>query len=232
MLKLVTYPAAFGQPSASAFCVKAMCFLKMAGANWEISGTSDPRKAPKSKLPLLLDGETMIPDSEDIRDFLQEKYNIDFDEGLSASERATSRAIIRMCDEHLYFVLVCERWLNDANWAVIREKFFDMIPSLLRGMISNRIRKTARASVYGQGIARHSEAERFARADKDIKAIMALLAHKPFLFGDNPTAADASAGPILASLACSPNETMLSKRVNEDAPLMAYIERVQAAIYP
>ena len=232
MLKLVTYPAAFGEPSASMFCVKAMCFLEMAGATWEVEESGDPRKTPKKKLPLLKDGDSAIPDSEDIRTYLQEKYDVDFDEGLNDAERAISRAVIRMCDEHLYFILICERWVNDENWAVIQEEFFGMIPKILRRPISNQIRKSAIAGVNGQGVGRHSVQERFERADKDIEAIMALVGDKPFLFGDKATAADASAGPILASLAGAPNATQLSARVKNDPKIIAYIARVREAIYP
>ncbi|NOR64352.1 MAG: glutathione S-transferase family protein [Rhodobacteraceae bacterium] len=232
MLKLITYPAAFGAPSASPFGVKAMCFLKMAGAEWEMGRSSDPRKAPKAKLPVLIDGDVKIPDSEDIRSFLEQKYSVDFDEGLSAEQRAVSRAIIRMCDEHLYFALVCDRWLNDANWGVLREEFFGMIPKLVRGFVTNKIRQQVRMSMHAQGMGRHSVAERLARADMDIRAITALVGDKPFLFGEAPTAADASAAPVLAAMAGSPTETLLSKRLNADAPLMAYLGRVQGALYP
>ena len=84
----------------------------------------------------------------------------------------------------------------------------------------------------GNGFGRHAVAEQFERADKDIKAVMALLGGKPFLFGDKPTAADASAAPMIVALAGSPTETMLSQRVKADAPLMAYLDRVREAIYP
>lgn len=232
MLKLITYPAAFGLPSASPFGVKAMCFLKMAGAKWEIGRSADPRKAPKGKLPMLLDGDTKIPDSEDIRSFLEQTFSVDFDDGLSLERRATSRAVIRMCDEHLYFALVCDRRLNDANWEVLREEFFGMIPKLVRGFVTKKIRQQVRASMQAQGMGRHSVEERLVRADLDITAIMALLGDKPFLFGDAPTAADASAAPMLGAMAGSPTETPLSKRVISDTPLMAYLERVAKALYP
>ena len=232
MLKLIVYPPAFGAPSASPFCVKAMCFLKMAGAEWDVVNKPDPRKAPKGKLPVLVIGQREIPDSEDIRAYLEQEFSVDFDEGLDSEQRAVSRAVIRMCDEHLYFGLVCDRWLNDANWVVLREEFFGMIPKLIRGFVTNKIRKKTRESMLAQGIGRHSEAERLARVDKDILAIKALLGNKPFLFGEIPTAADASVGPVLAAMAGSPTETDLSKRVKNDAPLMAYLERVQRALYP
>ncbi|HIP24387.1 MAG TPA: glutathione S-transferase family protein [Rhodobacteraceae bacterium] len=232
MLKLITYPAAFGAPSASPFGVKAMCFLKMAGADWEMGSSADPRKAPKGKLPMLIDGETRIPDSEDIRAYLEQKFNVDFDEGLSAEQRAVARAIIRMCDEHLYFALVCDRWLDDANWEIVREEFFGMIPKLVRGFVTKKIRQQVHNSMQAQGMGRHTVEERLTRADIDIRAVMALLGDKPFLFGETPTAADASAAPVLAAMAGSPTKTLLSKRVKNDAPLTAYLERVQSALYP
>ncbi len=231
MLKLVTFAPAFGAPSASPFGVKAMCLLKLAGAEFEVVA-GDPRKAPKGKLPMLVDGDKTIPDSEAIRQHLEQTLGVDCDAGLSAEQRATSRAIIRMCDEHLYFALVCDRWLVDANWEVVRETFFSMIPKPVRGFITNKIRQKLRGSMQAQGMGRHTVEEQFVRADMDIKAIVTLLGDKPFLFGDTPTAADASAAPVIASMAGSPTETMLSKRVNADAPLMAYLGRVREALYP
>ena len=231
MLKLVTFPPAFGAPSASPFGVKALCLLKLVGAEFELVA-GDPRKAPKGKLPMLVDGDVTIPDSEAIRGHLEQKFNVDFDAGLSLEQRATSRAVIRMCDEHLYFLLVCDRWLNDANWAVVKEQFFGMIPALVRGFVTKKIRQKVRDNMHAQGVGRHSVEEQFGRADKDIKAILALLGDKPFLFGDTPTAADASAAPVLAAMAGSPTETMLSQRINADAPLLAYLDRVREALYP
>ncbi len=231
MLTLISYPAAFGLPSASPFVLKAMGLLRLSGEPWEAK-PGDPRKSPKSKLPVLLDGADKIADSEDIRAYLEQKTGRDFDKGLDNRQRAVSRAVIRMMDEHLYFILVCDRWLNDANWPIVRETFFGTIPKPVRGFITNKIRAKVRASTIAQGVGRHSETERFMRANQDIQAILALLGDQPFLFGDAPTAADASAGPMIASIAASPTPTMLSQRINEDAALMAYLERVRAALYP
>ncbi len=59
MLKLMTYKPAFGEPSASPFCTKAICLLNMSGLDWKPEYTSDPRKAPMAKLPVLRDGAFM-----------------------------------------------------------------------------------------------------------------------------------------------------------------------------
>ena len=46
MIKLHIYRPAFGQPSGSPFCVKAIILLKMAGAEFETVYLDDPRKTP------------------------------------------------------------------------------------------------------------------------------------------------------------------------------------------
>ncbi len=232
MLELFTYPAAFGAPAASPFCVKAMCLLKASEADWKAIVTSDPRNAPKAKLPYLRDGETLIPDSDEIRDYLEYKYSFDFDDGLSQEERAISRAVIRMAEENLYFVLVCNRWIDDDNWAVARKVLFRGIPKPLFGFVTRQVRKTAIASLIGQGMGRHSAKERAARASKDLDAIAVLLGDKEYLFGNTPTAADYSVIPILQGLATSDVETPSSILVTRNVKLMAYIERGVGTIYP
>lgn len=224
MLKLITYHPAFGLPTATPFGAKAMWLLEMSGQEWEVEFSNDPRSGPKQKLPVLVDDGEVIPDSDAIRTHLEAKYNVDFDKGLSEEQRAISRAIIRMTEEHLYFALVCNRWLNDENWEHVRKAFFGQIPRLVNGFITKKIRKGVRAAMYSQGMGRHSVEEQFARADHDISTIQTLLGDKPFLFGDKPTAADASVVPMLAALAVPHAKTVLHERVASDATLMAYIK--------
>lgn len=232
MIKLVTYPSALGEPSASPFGVKALCLLNMSGQPFEVKNTSDPRKAPKAKLPLIDDGGTVIADSDQIRDYLEATYDIDFDARLSATQRATSRAVIRMVEEHTYFALICDRWMNDDNWAVVKPLFFAHIPKLVNGFVTKQIRKVTLAQAHAQGMGRHSFAEQAVRAGKDITAIEALLGEQMFLFGDTPTAADASVVPMLRAIAGSPTKTALSDRVKDSAVLMAYLDRGRAEMYP
>lgn len=232
LIKLVTYPPAFGEPSASPFSIKAICLLQMSGQEWERKITSDPRKAPKAKLPLIDDGGTVIADSDMIRDYLEITYGVDFDAGLNDQQKAVSRAVIRMVEEHTYFALVCDRWMNDNNWPHIKKAFFAHIPKLINGFVTKQIRKQALNQVHQQGMARHSFAEQAVRAGKDISAIETLLGDKAFLFGDTPTAADASVVPMLRAIAASPTETALSDIVKGNDKLMAYLDRGRDALYP
>ncbi|MDQ7071380.1 MAG: glutathione S-transferase C-terminal domain-containing protein [Rhodobacterales bacterium] len=81
-------------------------------------------------------------------------------------------------------------------------------------------------------MARHTVAEQLVRVDKDLIAITDILGDKPFLFGDKPSAADASVVAILTNIATAPVATPLSKRLNNDVNLTAYRNRGCAALFP
>ena len=229
MITLLTFPAEFGEPSASPFGVKAVCLLNMSGQDWK-TAPADVRKMPKEKLPVLKVGDKLIPDSENIRAYL-EQQGADFDTGLGDADRAASRAFIRMAEEHLYFHLVADRWLRDDVWPMTRDTFFGMIPKVMRGIITNKIRKSLRAGLRTQGIGRFTEAERAERVALDLTAIKLQLGDEAFLFGNTPTAADASICPMLSALTTIPLPTEVSNLVKNDDVLRGYIARMRDALY-
>jgi len=231
-LTLLTYPGHLGEPSDSPFCVKAMCLLEIANLDWAPHYLSDPRKTPKGKMPVLRDGSKEIADSDHIRDYIEATQAFDFDKGLTAEQRGHARAIVRMVDEHLYFLLLCDRWQDDENWQHIRDAYFGDMPFLLKGIMTGMIRRQVVAQAIGQGSGRHTPEERLLRASKDIDAIKSTLGKKQFLFGDSPTSADASAVPMLRAIANSPTPTLLCEAVRNDADLMDYLQRGCDAMYP
>lgn len=224
MITLITYGPSFGQPAASPFCIKAIWLLNMSGQPWQREDTPDPRKMPKAKLPAIRVGQQIIPDSDNIRSYL-EQQGADFDAGLSDMEKATSRAFIRMAEEHMYFHVVMDRWVDDSVWPAIRDTYFAMIPKLLRGIITNRLRKTVIKGMHSQGIGRFTPQERLERIEPDLQAITTRLWQGPFLFGDQPTAADASVASMLANMRATPGKTLLKTRIAEDEILCRYIDR-------
>lgn len=232
MITLTLFPDAFGEPSASPFCMKAWCMLKASGLPFDLNVTSDPRKSPKGKFPVIeLDG-TVIADSEQIRTHVEAISGKDFNEGLSAAERATSHAVIRMVEEHLYFAILMDRWGEDDNWAHVRRVFFSDFPWFLRAIVPAVARKQALRGLHGQGMGRQRADERFDRVERDINAIIDLLADKPFLFGDAPTAADYSVVPMLRAAIVTPEEKPLGHLIKSDATLMAYVTRGTDSLYP
>ena len=229
MLTLLTFPAAFGQFSASPFCVKTALMLEHSGQRWQRSDMLDPRKMPHQKLPVLRTQERLVPDSDLIRDWL-ETQGAEFDKGLSDIQKAQSRALIRMAEEHLYFQVVLDRWGNDKVWPVLRDMFFTEIPALIRKPVSNSIRKSVLKGLNAQGVSRFSDAERNDRIERDLEAISAFLWQSPYLLGDQPTAADMSVGPVLSAMRATPAETSLTLRIKQDSLLNSYVDRMELAI--
>ncbi len=232
MLILNTFGPNFGEPDASPFCVKVMCLLTMSKARWRVQANSDSRKAPYQKLPVLIDGDQTIADSDFIRTHLEQSLGVDFDEGLTESQRARSRALIRMAEEHLYFCLVYDRWVIEQNWQVVEERFFSVLPLPLRWFVPAMVRRGVIAGLRGQGIGRLGVAEVADRARQDVISIEQSLGSEPFLFGDTATAADASVAAVLAAIAGSPTATTLQQLVVGNTRLMQYLQQVKQAIYP
>ncbi len=229
MLTLISYPAAFGLFSASPFCVKTAYMLQQSGQRWQRSDLLDPRKMPHRKLPVLRTPERLIPDSDLIRDWLESR-GADFDRGLNDTQKAQSRALIRMAEEHLYFQIVLDRWGNDTIWPILRDTFFSEVPRIVRKPVSNTIRKSVLKGLEAQGVSRFSSTQRMERIDRDLAAISAYLRQSEFLLSDHPTSADMSVGPILAAMRATPADTLLTQRIKQDKVLNDYVDRMENAI--
>lgn len=229
MLTLLTFRADFDQFSLSAFCVKAAYLLQMSGQPWQRQDLSDARKMPHNKLPVLKTNQRLIGDSENIRTWL-EQQGADFDPGLTEAQKGQAQAFIRMAEEDIYFHLLMDRWGNDAMWPVIRDTLFRDVPRLIRKPVANKLRRVLLSGLQTQGTARFSEQERFARLDRDLRAISAQLHDKPFLFGDHPTSADLSVAPMLAAIRHAPVQTKLAKRLADDTVLADYIDQITKAV--
>ncbi len=231
MFTLITYPAGFGTLSMSPFCVKAMYLLNAAPAAWNREDRLDPRRMPRAKLPVLRTPDGLVHDSDGIMLYL-ERQGAEFMPGLSARDQAQSRAMVRMAEEHLYFLLVLDRWERPEVWPVIRDTYFAEIPWLLRGWITGRIRRAILDGLRAQGLGRLTWDERMMRLEQDLVAISAQLGNRAFLFGHVPTLADAAVVPMLDAMRSTPFETPMVRRISGDAQLCAYIDRGHAAMAP
>lgn len=229
MITLLTFPAAFGQFSSSPFCVKAAYLLNMSGQMWQREDTLDPRKMPFSKLPVIRTDNRLIADSDGIRCHL-EGLGVDFDQGLSPLDRANARAFTRMAEEHMYFHLVLDRWGNDDVWPIVRDTYFSSIPAFLRRVVTSKMRKTVIRGLHFQGLGRLSETERLRRLEPDIKAISARLGETDFLFGPKATGVDATVSAMLGAMAATPGDTMLKRKVANNAMLMGYVDQMETLL--
>ena len=229
MLTLITFPAGFGEPSISPFCVKAMYLLNLSRQPWQAEALNDPRKAPRAKFPVLRTPHGLVHDSGHIQAYLDEN-GAGFGTHLSGRDKAHAHSLLRMVEEHLYFIQALDRWERPEVWPTIRDRYFHEIPKILRGFITGGLRRNLMKGLKTQGLGRLTWDERMARVERDLSAISTTLANKPFLFGDQPSTADASVASVLGGMRATPVETPLSRRISEDAQLSAYIDRAAAAM--
>ncbi|MEM9851455.1 MAG: glutathione S-transferase family protein [Pseudomonadota bacterium] len=229
---LTIYPPYFGELNASPFCVKALALLHMSGLDYGVDLQIDPRKAPKGKFPVLGDGGHTISDSADIQRHLETAHGVDFDGALSDAERATGHLLRRTMEEHLYFAILAERWIEELNWEVLQKVYFKELPMVLKLFLPGLVRRSTVGQAKAQGVGRHSAAERLDRGRADIDAVAQVLGDTPWLFGDRPTSYDASVASMLRSATFFPRETDLARAVKAHANLVAYMERARTDIMP
>ncbi|MEM7748504.1 MAG: glutathione S-transferase C-terminal domain-containing protein [Pseudomonadota bacterium] len=227
MLTLYTFGPAFGLPDPSPFCIKAMVLLKMSGLDFEcIPG--DVRKAPKLKMPYLVDDGKTIADSTFVRWHLEARYSIDFDKDYDAASRATGWAMEKLCEDHLYWLGLHERWMEPVNFDKGPRMFFDAVPAILRPLIVHRVKSDVRRNLWGQGTGRHSEAERNKLANTAIQTLSDCLGDKPYLLGATPSGADASVFATTLSCSCPHFDTPSRRMIEAHPNLIAYRDRLNA----
>ncbi|GLQ35713.1 hypothetical protein GCM10007939_19960 [Amylibacter marinus] len=231
-MELIAFPPTYSEPAGSPFATKSMLMLEHSGLDYTITYLPDPRKMPKQKLPVLRAGTRLIPDSTEIQSYVETTHGIDFDKGLSDTQRATSTALIRMIEEHMYFILYASRWIDETNWQITKGANFGAIPKLIRGFIVAGIRKAAIQQLMGQGMGRHSEAEQMARLHKDLTSLSTLLGDQQYFFGDTPTSVDFSAVAFLNFMLNFPIENTLTEKVKSFPSLVAYAKSGRTNLYP
>jgi glutathione S-transferase len=231
MITLYTFGPSFGLPDPSPFVMKAETLLKMAQLPYrpDSGGFS---KAPKGKLPYIEDDGAIIADSTYIRWHLEKKYRIDFDRGLDAAQKATGWAFEKMIEDNLYWVIVHDRWMNDANFRKGPIRFFDRVPAPIRPLVVAMIRRKVRSALYGHGLGRHSNDEILALGSRSIDAIADFLGDKPFFFGAEPTGIDATVFAFVAGLLCPHFTAPTRSAAEQHENLQRYVGRMTARFYP
>ena len=153
MITLHTFGPNFGLPDPSPFVTKAEMLLKMANRPYR-TDTEGFGKAPKGKLPYIEDDGVRIADSTFIRWHLETKYQIDFDRGLTAEQRAIAWAFEKMAEDHVYWALLHARWMDDANFARGPIVFFRKVPAPVRPIVAAMVRRHMRKALHAHGMGR------------------------------------------------------------------------------
>ena len=230
MLKLVTLPPAFGMRNVSPFCLKIEMLMTALELPFDHAEESDPRKAPQGKLPFLVTEEKKIPDSEVIAVYLDELTGGKVFGHFTAEQLAQGYALTRLCEDHLYWIMVASRWLNDDWWPNVVCGFFGNLPQPLRYVASSMARREVRKTYNLQGLGRHPLTIQEVFARRDLQALDAAVPATGFLFNDTPDIFDFTVAGMMAGVYDNKPATWVGLIAEEFENLRAYTERVQSEI--
>jgi glutathione S-transferase len=230
LITLFTFGPFFGLPDASPFVTKAMLLLKIAGLDYK-EDRNGYGKAPKGKLPYIDDDGEKIADSTFIRQHIEKKYRFDYESGLTDEQKAVAWALEKLCEDHLYWLILADRWLNDANFEKGPAHFFDGVPAPIRPLVRTIIRRKIRSGALAQGLYRHSPEQRRELARRGLAAGATLLGDKNFLFGDQPHGADATLGAFALGALCPLFDSALREEAEKLPNLVAYAGRIRQTFF-
>ena len=230
MLTLYTFPPAFGLRNVSPFCLKVEMALQYLQVDYTITEMSNPAKAPKGKLPFIDVNGEIVTDSELILDYLDKSNDGKLYGHLSGEQLARGFAYVRLAEDHLYWMIVASRWLDDNWWPNVDRGFFGSLPFPLRQLVpaiaKSRITKTYK--LHGLGL--HSLAEQKEFARKDLHALNEAVKTNPFLLGEEISVFDFAVAAMLAGTLDNQPATWVTDIARSFEPLTAYAERVQEKV--
>lgn len=234
MLELIIYPKTDNPRlvSFSPFCAKSEVFLKLAQVEFKINEfNGDPGKFPNSKLPVIQHNGQIIADSYFIQKYVEKTFNVDLDSHLSTEQSAMGYMIAKVCEDHLYWSIVHERWFIDKNWENLKNQYFGHIPGLIRGFATGMIRKSLKKSALGHGMTRHSDDKVLDFGREAIRKLAVMLGDNPFICGDKVSSYDTSVYGTVQTLMYSDLSPVHQAETKSHENLVAYDQRMFDLVY-
>ncbi|MEL6453911.1 MAG: glutathione S-transferase family protein [Cyanobacteria bacterium J06623_5] len=226
MITLYQFEPSLGIRCPSPICLKLETYLRMVELPYQVAANANVLKAPKKKLPYIVDDGKVVADSGFIINYLKATYGDPLDAHLSPQPQGAMLGMRRLIEEHLYWIAFYYRWADDNNWQVIKKVFFETVPMPFRLFVPTLVRRSAMRDLYGQGIGRHSADEVFELGCENIRAISHFLSDRSYLMGDQPTSLDATGYGMLANLISVSIDSRLKDYTLGFENLVAYCDRM------
>ncbi len=230
MIQLYTFPEAFGLRNVSPFCLKVEMALAHLGLDYEIVLEANPRNSPKGKLPYIVDDGQVIADSELILEHLDTKTGGRLYGELSAEEQARGSSFTRLIEDHLYWLMVASRWMDDAWFPNVVKGFFSALPPGIKQFVAMMARRQMRKTYLLQGLGKHNLEEQKGFARRDFEALDHALESHPYIAGDRLTVYDFAVAGLLAGVYDQQPESWVNPIAADFPRVRDYAQRVQQEV--
>lgn len=237
-LKLYGFSKDVNAPSFSGFCQKLETFLRATEFTAYTMHDATPASAPKGKIPYIeftrTDGSgatDTMGDTHMITRYLVETNIVrDLDAGLSAAQRADSRAWQAWTEELVYLLIVSERWTRPENFAATKTAL--RMAAWIRPFVAWYVRRSIFKVLWTNGVGRHSQDERSRLAREYFEGLDAKLEGNDYFHGSEPTMIDTILYGFLSNVVSGPGNPEITAFVLGSERLSKYTTRLTRMWFP
>ncbi|KAG5847161.1 failed axon connections homolog [Anguilla rostrata] len=220
-----------GVPSLSPFCLKLETYLRMVDLPYQ--NYFDGKLSPQGKMPWIEYNNEQVSGTEFIIDFLEEKLGVNLNKSLSPQEKAVSRAVTKMVEEHFYWTIAYCQWVDNLEETQKMLAVSGPLSDLLKWILSHLTGGIVKREMYGHGIGRFSKEEVYALMEKDMRTLATLLGDKKYIMGPKMSTVDATVFGHLAQAMWTlpgtrPEQLIKGELIN----LAMYCERIRRKFWP
>ncbi|XP_034999184.1 failed axon connections homolog [Hippoglossus stenolepis] len=220
-----------GVPSLSPFCLKMETYLRMVDLPYQ--NYFDGKLSPQGKMPWIEYNQEHVFGSEFIMDFLEERLGVSLNKSLTPQEKAMSRAITKMVEEHFYWTIAYCQWVDNLEETQKMLSVSGPLSDLLKWILSHLTGGIVKREMYGHGIGRFSKDEVYALMEKDMRTLATILGDKKYFMGSKLSAVDAAVFSHLAPAMWTlpgtrPEQLIKGELIN----LAMYCERIRRRFWP
>ncbi|XP_038617103.1 failed axon connections homolog isoform X2 [Tachyglossus aculeatus] len=220
-----------GVPSLSPFCLKMETYLRMADLPYQ--NYFDGKLSPQGKMPWIEYNREKVSGTEFIIDFLEEKLGVNLNKNLGPHERAVSRAVTKMVEEHFHWTLAYCQWVDNLHETQKMLSFSGPLSNLLKWILCHLTKGIVKREMYGHGIGRFSEEEMYLLMEKDMRSLAGLLGDKKYIMGPKLSTLDATVFGHLAQAMWTLPGTRPERLIKgELINLAMYCERIRRKFWP
>ena len=217
--------------SLSPYPIKLECFLRMRGVEY-VNDFDFPKHVDTQKSPWITLNNQEYFDSQLIVDAISRKWHQE--SSLSPKEKAVSRSLRVLMEDHLYWVIVIDRYVNEKGLHLHRD-FFPASPKLAFEVYRRRAVRKLTGQAYGQGLLRLGKGAVQKQGIEDLEALSTFLGTKTYLMGgDRPSEVDCVLFGFICVIVHTSHEgsvlkTLVEKRLTN---LFQHMNRMKLKYFP